>query len=129
MARERWRKVPGWPRYRHSSNGRTKGPRGLLKPTPDKDGYLYVTLRAGHAKPRRVGVATLTLEVFAGPRPGGHEACHSREAAGRQDCRLEVLRWDTRKGNEQDKLERWNEIGGRLSPPLTSVFPVTAGLG
>lgn len=128
MARERWRNVPGWRGYRVSSNGRVRGQRGPLQPTADKDGYLYVTLRDG-GQSRRVGVAVLVLEAFDRPRPDDMEACHSRKARSRQDCRLAVLRWDTRRGNERDKLDRWNEIGTGASRPETGLFPVTSGLG
>jgi NUMOD4 motif-containing protein len=126
MARERWRNVPGWPPYRVSSNGRVRGHRGLMKPVPDRDGYLYVRLQSG-GRQRRAGVAVLVLEAFAPPRLPGMEACHGPQARGRDDCRLEVLRWDDRLGNERDKLSGWSETAGAVSRPDLTVFPVTAG--
>ena len=118
--RERWRTVPGWRAYRVSSRGRVKSvPRMLasgrehggteLTQTPDRDGYLYVTLRDG-ARSRRVHVAVLVLEAFDRAKPEGMEACHGR--LGHQ-CNWwpSNLRWGTHRENEQDK--RRTEVRNR----------------
>ena len=42
---ETWKSIPDFPLYKASSLGRIQGPRAILKPQPDKDGYLHVTLR------------------------------------------------------------------------------------
>ncbi len=131
--RERWRRVPGWPAYKVSSHGRVKSmPRmlangrahggGELAQSPDREGYLYVTLCDG-PRVRRVGVATLVLEAFVGVRPEGMEGCHGPE--GNQVNHLSELRWDTRVENERDKrrTEVRNSRGSHR--PFIPVTPVT----
>lgn len=127
--RERWRGVPDWPGYKVSSRSRAKSvPRtlangrehggGPLTPTPDKDGYLYVTLRDGK-RSRRVHLAVLVLETFVGPCPPGHEALHGD--LGHQVNDLVNLRWGTHLENERDK--RRTEVRNRreVSRPSTSI--------
>ena len=134
--RERWRRVPGWPAYKVSSRGRVKSvPRRLangrdhggteLTQTPDRDGYLYVTLHDGGRPPRRVHVAVLVLEAFDRPKPEGMEACHGRD--GHQvNWWPSNLRWGTHRENEQDK--RRTEVRNRreVSRPFSPVSTVSA---
>jgi hypothetical protein len=123
--RVRWRKVKGWP-YWHSEQGVTRSKYGPLKPTLDKDGYPYVTLR-DRRRAWRVSSARLTLLTWVGPPPEpGMEACHSREAVSRQDSRKAVLYWGNDLRNARDKLERWSEAVA--SPPETGVTTVTSEL-
>ena len=109
---ERWRKVRRAVGYKVSSRGRvrsldrilTDGRQAggmMLAPFLDSDGYPHVTISG-----EQVPVMHLELEAFDLPRPYGMEACHAPEAAGRQDCRLEVLRWDTHRENERDKRRK-----------------------
>jgi hypothetical protein len=132
MARERWRKIRRAPGYEVSDQGRVRSvdrilPGGraaggvVLSPQPDRDGYLRVSLNGEMAY-----VAHLVLEAFVSPRPYGMEACHSPcLSEGRQDCRLSVLRWDTRRENARDKKRASDEgRGGWIWPPSKSVAPV-----
>jgi hypothetical protein len=122
--RKRWRRVPGWPAYKVSSRGgEVRGPRRLLTPAPDRDGYLYVTLRDG-GRSRRVAVHVLVLEAFRGPCPPGHEGLHGPE--GLQVNDLEALRWGTHRENERDKMRERNGLKQEAgSPPETRRFPVS----
>ena len=99
VSRVRWRKVRRAPGYKVSSAGGIKGPRGLLAPFPDRDGYLRVSICD-----EQVLVHHVVLEAFCGLRPYGTEACHDPELSeGRHDCRAVVLRWDTDRENGRDK--------------------------
>ena len=119
--RVRWRKVRRADGYKVSSSGDVKSPGGVLTPVPDKDGYPRVTL-AGE----KVKVMHLVLEAFVSPRPFGLEACHDpKRSKGREDCRLEVLRWDSHRGNERDKLKTDSRYEWEGSPPSPPVTPVT----
>ena len=130
-ARERWRKVRRADGYKVSSLGRVRSvPRMLddgrehggqiLRPYPDDDGYLCVTIGGETVK-----VHHLVLEAFHGPRPYGTEGCHG--PGGRQDNRAEVLRWDTHRENERDKTrqpERLDWIGTHRPAPFETFIPI-----
>lgn len=125
--RKRWRRVPGWPGYKVSSRGgQVRGPRGLLTPAPDKDGYPCVTLRDGK-RSRYVAVHTLVLEAFDRPRPDGTECRHLNDV--RTDADLSNLCWGTHRENERDKMKRkgWIETEVASRPPI-SLQPVSSGL-
>jgi hypothetical protein len=50
-------------------------------------------------------VHTLVLEAFIGPRPGHHAEWHGCHNDGNpENNALTNLRWDTRAGNEADKI-------------------------
>lgn len=101
MPREEWRTAPGWAAYEVSSRGRVRRDGRLLKPTPDKDGYRYVTLVHGEER-WRVHVGRLVLFAFVGwPDSPNMEACHGN--GRRWDNRLANLRWDTRPANRADR--------------------------
>lgn len=59
-------------------------------------------------------VHILVLEAFVGPRPEGHEGCHNNGI--KHDCRLENLRWDTPRGNWNDRRRHgtWNPTKGEI---------------
>ncbi|ATN90865.1 HNH endonuclease [Gordonia phage Lysidious] len=114
---EQWLPVPGWDGfYEVSDQGRIRsvdrvirrgngspqhiGPR-ILAANPRPSGHLCVRL---YRNGRGVGmdVHTAVLTAFVGPRPDGHEACHSNGDA--TDNRLTNLRWDTRSENNFDRV-------------------------
>jgi HNH endonuclease len=69
-----------------------------MKPGRSKTGHMHVELFPG---PRRRLVHRLVLEAFVGPCPPGMEACHDPDPNPANN-RLENLRWDTHKANQQD---------------------------
>lgn len=110
--RERWLPVPGYEGfYEVSDMGRVRSVDRIdsrnhfraaqeMKQSLIDGRYLRVTLtRGGKEKTRKVH--QLVLEAFVGPRPCGMEGCHNNGIA--TDCRLPNLRWDTKKGNADDR--------------------------
>jgi len=108
QARERWRKVRGWPAYQVSDRGRVRSvPRrladgrdhggGLLAQFPDKDGYWCVTLSDGQ---RRLTVPVHVLVASTFPCWEGLEVRHLN---GQGDNSWTALRWGTHRENEWDK--------------------------
>ena len=113
---ERWLPVVGYEGlYEVSDHGRVRsvdrtvqtksGPRvyrgRLLRTHLNNTGRENVSLwRAGVGPGRQVSV--LVAEAFIGPRPAGHECCHND--GDELNNRLDNLRWDTKSGNERDKL-------------------------
>jgi HNH endonuclease/NUMOD4 motif len=106
---ELWRDVPGQEgEYRVSNLGRLRSlPRtivtkrrvvkpfkgGLCNYKPHKSlGYVFTKIGLMHR---------LVLEAFVGPCPRGMQCCH--KDGNRANNKLENLRWDTQKKNEQDK--------------------------
>ena len=88
MPRERWRPVPGFPKYLISSEGRLKGPRGLLKLWDRCHGPT--ALLADGRIIRQRAMRWLVLRTFSGDRPG----CLVRHKNGdSRDVRLSNLEW------------------------------------
>lgn len=97
---ELWRRIPGWPAYEASTEGRIRRGHRVLACSVGKKGYRTVSLsREGEVTCRNVH--SLVLAAFAGPRPDGMECCHNNGV--RADCRLANLRYDTRSNNAKDK--------------------------
>ena len=104
--------ILGWPGYFLSRDGRlwsTRKPGGneAFYDTPRlvklqrRGDYWKVTLSNRGAK-RQIHLHRLMLEVFVGPCPDGLEGCHNNGI--HLDCRIDNLRWGTRKSNMQDKI-------------------------
>lgn len=99
-----WRYVVGHPSYAVTVDGRVlsaKRARGrdrfrYMTPTPNKRGYLKVTLDRETRHIHR-----LVLEAFVGPCPEGMEGCHNN--GDNSDNNLSNLRWDTHSANSLDK--------------------------
>lgn len=63
----------------------------------------YPTIKlCKNGKVYNFSVHRLILFSFVGNPPENHVACHNNGV--KNDCRLENLRWDSRKGNEADKV-------------------------
>ena len=115
---EEWRPIPGYEgAYEASnlgnirsldrviccSNGRNRFfPGVLLKGTPDKDGYLKVSLYR-EKKLSSGAVHRLVMSSFVGPPPPGMEVCHSD--GNNQNNRLSNLRYDTKSANAFDTIK------------------------
>lgn len=110
-----YRDIEGYPGYQASSEGdiwsrHISGGKGgigstwrKLRPRPDKDGYLSVTLFRD-SKRKTMKVSHLILQAFVGPRPDGMEACHYPDSDITNN-RPENLAWLTHAENIQHKIE------------------------
>lgn len=86
-----------------------------LKPI-HRQGYLSVNLAKG-GKKTVCRIHRLVLEVFVGPCPEGHVACHGDGDRANND--LANLRWDTPKANSDDALRHGTRaVGSRCKSKL-----------
>lgn len=108
---EEWRDVPAWfGKYQVSDSGRVRsraskagGLGGVwheMTPATQRNGYKLATFWDRGRRERWL-VHALVLTAFVGPRPRGHDCCHSNGI--KSDNRLENLRWATRRENHMDK--------------------------
>ena len=110
---EQWIQIPGYEdTYSVSNSGRIrievkrhnirKGT--MLSQCPQKDGYLYVTLRRGPEREgKKFAVSRLVLIAFVGHPEKGWEANH--ENGDIVDNHLSNLNWCTKKKNLQHSIE------------------------
>lgn len=89
-----WTCIPRGRPARHKSRKTTTW--RIVKPCPDKKGYLWATLN-GH----NYRVHHLVLRTFVGPCPEGMQCCH--EDGNPSNNKLNNLRWDTPKANADDR--------------------------
>lgn len=80
----------------------------ILSPGLHPAGYPIVSLKGKTHRVHR-----LVLEAFVGPPADGQECCHNNGTPS--DCRLENLRWDTRKANHADKKRHGTSNEGERS--------------
>jgi len=93
--------IPGFPSYLCSVNGSiysTHKKGKLLKPSPDKDGYLAVVLTEGRRR-HYVKVHQAVALTFVGARP--HGMCVNHKDGDRQNNKPENLEWLTPADNER----------------------------
>jgi hypothetical protein len=112
---ERWRPVPGYEGwYEVSDLGRVRsGARNrALKPYTVKSGHQRVTLSKQNVR-RSAHIHRLVLTAFLGPAPTGMEVCHNDGDPANN--LLSNLRWDTKKGNAQDRRRHGNDAHARLT--------------
>ena len=118
---EVWKAIPGWEGlYEASTHGRVRSldrnfiarsgktykSRGrILKLVTETNGYMRVCLSKNSVRKPK-SVHRLVLETFVGACPAGMEACHNN--GNRADNRLENLRWDTPRQNNQDTIKHGN---------------------
>lgn len=107
-----YKDMPAWPGYALSDAGwlwSCKDCRGrltdqwhLIRPRIDPDsGYLRVSM-VDRGRRRTACLNVLVLEVFTGPAPYRHEACH--RDGNRKNNTVENLYWGTRKQNAADSI-------------------------
>jgi hypothetical protein len=72
----------------------------ILKPSPNRGGYLMVRLSAGNVAKTRL-IHRLVAMAFIGEPASGHEVCH--RDGNRQNNTLDNLRWDTHVANMNDR--------------------------
>jgi hypothetical protein len=124
---EQFRQIEGYPAYRVSRDGevqscwsrgklkRLSGDWHALKPVNRKR-YLSVNLSNGVRK-RRHYIHRLVLEAFVGRRPEGMVCCHYDGDPANN--RLDNLRWDSYRANEEDKLRHGTrKFGSQTSAKL-----------
>lgn len=115
MTAEIWLQIPGFDIYQASDRGRVRsidrrvdGPWGtpsrikrgkILSGTPDRDGYLWVTLYRSTQYRRAMHV--LVLEAFSGKCPYGMQARHLD--GYNQNNRPDNLKWGTKVEDAADK--------------------------
>ncbi len=114
---EEWRDVKNYEGlYQVSNKGRVKSfPRIVIDKKHGREyykegrmlslclstGYVVVGLHKDGVS-KMSSVHKLVLEAFVGPRPEGMEGCHND--GNWKNNNLENLRWDTHKGNHQDRI-------------------------
>lgn len=135
---EIWRKIAGT-LYEVSSLGRVRNPSGrILRPVPDKAGYLSVfpPLGTGPVKFKRVRVHRLVCAAFHGAPPTpDHHACHIDHC--RSNNRADNLKWGTRAENDLDRQNsghipkgeqvRLSKITNGTAQQIASKFKALAG--
>lgn len=77
-------------------------------------GYLQVWL-ANEEGRKKYSVHRLILEAFCGPCPMGHVACHFPDK-NPENNRIDNLRWDTTKGNYNDRRVHQTDFIGERHP-------------
>lgn len=122
---EEWRYVPGYEGvYSVSSRGRVRRDAGgpgatagrILKPTPDKDGYLKTALSAGGVS-RDVRVSRLVCEAFHGPAPEGKPfVLHGN--GDNTDNTPGNLRWGDGRENQLDAIKHGTHAGSQKTSCL-----------
>ena len=104
-----WRDVIGFEGlYQVSDKGQVRNARThlVLKPRPDADGYLLVSLWSGSpTKKHDKKVHRLVLEAFVGPAPAGKPECDHRNRV-RDDNQLGNLRWASVSTNRRNVTPR-----------------------
>lgn len=120
---EVWKPIPDWPKYAVSNLGRVMRIESssnshagrILKPKIENNGYLRLRLHH-EGKTLEAAVHRLVAIAFLGKKPG-FDVCHNDDDP--LNCRLENLRYDTRKGNMSDCVKhgrtsrgerRWNSV-------------------
>lgn len=86
----------------------------VLNPSPQTDGYLLVQWHTNGKRVSRL-LHNLILEAFVGPRPGSileWDGCHGD--GNPANCRLDNLRWGTRKENMDDRKRHGHTKPERL---------------
>lgn len=117
-----YRTIERFPGYRFGSDGsvwtRWQGTRVRFQTDTWRringclsNGYPEVYLRAdGERAGRGYRTHRLILEAFVGPCPVGMEGCHND--SNPLNCNLDNLRWDTKAGNDADKVHRGTILRG-----------------
>ena len=100
---EKWHRFDENPDYQVSSMGRIRGMRGrVLKPAPNKDGYLTFCL-CGNGRKKSKKIHRLVAEAFIGKKPDGYETCHIN--GNPADNRVVNLKYVTPTENQSHRIE------------------------
>lgn len=97
-----WERIPWAPRYEVSDLGEVRGPRGMMKPWINDEGYIKIALVCADGKRRQRFVHKIVAELFLPPpEPGQRYVLHRDNA--RTNCAASNLRWGTHADNHEDK--------------------------
>lgn len=108
---ETWKPVPSRAGYAVSDQGRVRGPRRVLKPWTNTNGYLYV----GFGRGKHRTVHSLVVEAFIRPLAPGEETRHLN--GNRQDNRRVNLAIGSPAENAADRMLHGTS-GQRLTASL-----------
>lgn len=99
---EEWKVIPGsGGRYAVSNLGRVRGPRGVLQPAKNPNGYMHVNITAdGHRRTRKIH--RLVADAFVSGKTEGYDVCHID--GDKLNNRSDNLRWGTRSQNILDQV-------------------------
>ncbi len=120
MTNEEWRPVVGaCSAHFISSQGRVRGPKGIMKAAVGLPGYKRVAIRYmdGYRQKR---VHVLVAEAFIGPRPAKHDVAHTD--GNPLNNNVENLRYATRQQNLADACRHGTirtgerQLGAKLTP-------------
>lgn len=112
-----WADVPGYEgRYLVSTDGQVLSllRRKIMKPSIHQGGYLYVRLASPDGSQSHSRISRMVLSAFDRIPDQGEEACH-RDGV-RTNNRLSNLRWDTRTGNQSDRVAHGTHSIGERNP-------------
>lgn len=117
--KEIWKPIPSRPRYEASNLGRIRSAKSLrlLKPIPDRYGYVQVTPYQPVRRYIRRTVHSLVAETFLGPRPEGLDINHKNGI--KTDNAVWNLEYVTRAENLRHALRT-----GLKAAPLRSYFGI-----
>jgi hypothetical protein len=124
MTDSEWKTWPGFSKYEASHRGRIRNRRTgkVLAVTVDDDGYERLNLYADDGTRPKLSVARCVLSAHDRAPEPGEESCHG--PGGRRDNRYpENIRWDTREGNEHDK------VAAGTTPKPNPTHPCRDGCG
>lgn len=112
-----WKVVDDFPKYSVSDEGLVRGPRGVLKGTLDRDGYVIVHL-SNRGKRRWVRVHVLVLELFVRNRRDGEQCRHLD--GNPQNNTMSNLCWGIPQENADDKKHHGTNHCGICSSGYSS---------
>src|ERR1017187_1979941 len=116
---EKWRTIQDFEMYEVSDLGRVRRTKyihchpiiGVLKPWPDKGGYLQLSL-ARDGKKRYVSVHRLVAVAFI-PNPLGLPEVNHK--GPKSDCRASQLNWTNKRGNTIDAVRTGRTPGDGIN--------------
>lgn len=112
-----WADVPGYEsRYLVSIDGEVLSllRNKIMKPSANQGGYLYVRLVSLDGSQSHSRISRMVLSAFDRMPNQGEEACHKDGI--RTNNRLSNLRWDTRTGNQGDRVAHGTHSIGERNP-------------
>lgn len=125
LSLDRWRKVPGWPRYEVSTFGHIRrksyyildkrGVRQFIKARyyvhklTNKDRYSRIILK-GPDSCKSESIHIIVLTTFIGPRPNGKKGLHRDD--DKSNNKLSNLYWGTDTDNANDAVRNGHHRNG-----------------